>query len=418
MIITKRAVASVIATGAILMYSFVPPAFAATTLQITGNGSGSENKAEVSTQQETTVVQKNDANITNNVDAKAQTGDNQANDNTNGNVSIHTGSATSTVDVSNAANKNQADISNCGTCNGNTEVTISGNGSNSENKAELENKNQTSVYQDNNARINNKIYAEAETGENSANRNTGGDVGITTGSATTNVTVSNSANANSAKIGSGSGTGGTLSAIISGNGSGSENEIELDHEKSTTVVQDNNAHFTNNVDAEAQTGDNYANDNTNGSVAIHTGNASTTVGIDNMANFNAADVSCCLTDVMAKISGNGADSENKIEAELGNELSVFQGGKDKGDGNLANFANYVDPEAQTGDNGANRNTGPVKGDDQSITTGNVTDNVTIKNASNENLFGPGATTNLELPNGISLSLNFNLMDLLGFLHIG
>lgn len=408
MITNKKNVASLLVALVLLMYSFVPSVLASTTVEISGNGSYSNNDAKIDVQQDTTVVQKNDAKITNDIKSETETGDNNANDNTNGNVSINTGNASSTANTSTTVNLNKAKIDNCGTCNGDTSVKISGNGSDSKNDVKLDNKNTTEVFQDNKAHIDNKIKAETETGDNNANRNTGGDVSIRTGNATSNVSVSNQANANLISVGGGanSSSTGSLSAEISGNGSGSDNSIKLKADRSITVVQDNNAKINNDIDVEAETGENTADDNTGGVVEINTGAASVTVNVDNLANFNTADVDCCVVDTSVKISGNGSDSKNKIDADLDNDLSVFQGGKESS-GNDADIKNKLKSEAETGDNDANRNTDPT--DDPSITTGDASDSVTVSNTGNANLFGSDILDGTDLDVDFDLSALFDLL---------
>ena len=289
----QKKVATAIATGA-LLFNTALPAFADVTLEISGNGADTYNKAEVDVNQNRTVVQSNEANISNNVTATADTGDNDANRNTGGSVSVDTGNATTKVDVSNAANSNEAELE-C--CEADVDVLISGNGDNSTNKVELDINDPrhhrghddeflgTGIFQENEAKIDNDVTAKADTGDNDANRNTGGDVSVTTGDAKTTVDILNQANANSAKI-SGDGEGGSLSARILGNGADSYNKIELDYNKSVVVDQSNSARVENDVYAKADTGDNDANRNTGGTVSIDTGDAETKVGVDNMINFN------------------------------------------------------------------------------------------------------------------------------------
>ncbi|MBI4035757.1 hypothetical protein HY383_02320 [Candidatus Daviesbacteria bacterium] len=425
-----KKISSAIATLSLLFYSFAIPAFAQTvTLEVSGNGAGSENEVEVETTTETTVVQENNANIVNNIEAEAKTGDNEAEDNTGGDVSIETGDATTEVTVSNQANTNTADVS-CSNCTGDISATVSGNGSNSENEIEVENEQNTEVYQNNTAYITNNIEAEAKTGDNEAEDNTGGDVSITTGNADTSVTVSNLANANVASVGGG-GTQGALSAWITGNGSDSENEIELDLDRSVLLVQENRADIRNYIEAEAETGDNEAEDNTGGDVSIDTGDATTTVDVNNEANFNWADVECCLFDILAKISGNGSDSENEIEAEIENTLELFQEncGKDhveslfnSNNRHNCGIENDIEAEAETGDNDPDGNTGPAVLDPVEVTTGNAESTVEVNNSTGANIFSQGNATLQDglnsLFEGLNLDFNFsfNLEALLALLQ--
>ena len=63
----KRQIFSVLAAGSMLVSSSVP-AFASTTIELSGNGSNSYNTANVTTSSNTTVTQSNVASINNNVD--------------------------------------------------------------------------------------------------------------------------------------------------------------------------------------------------------------------------------------------------------------------------------------------------------------------------------------------------------------
>ncbi len=428
----KRKIASAIATLSLLLYSFAIPVFAqTTTLGISGNGSDSDNEVKAETKTETTVVQSNNANIENKIEAEANTGDNKAKDNTGGNTTIDTGNATTRVDVSNQANANTADV-NCPTCLGSVDATISGNGSDSKNEIKTEQKNKTEVYQTNNADIENDIEAKANTGDNEVEDNTGGNSEVRTGDAQASVTIGNLANANAASIGGGNNQG-SISALITGNGSDSKNKIDLEHEQSILLVQDNNADIENDIEAKANTGDNEVEDNTGGDVTVDTGNATTDVTVDNAVNFNWADISCCIFDVLAKISGNGSDSENKIEAEFENELQAFQNncGKDgistgpqglfmDGRGKCE-LENKIEAESETGNNDPEGNTGPIANDPVEVTTGDAEDGVTVDNSANVNIFGRNAddSSSMGLDNlldGLGLHFSFNLQALLALLQ--
>jgi hypothetical protein len=376
----QRKLTSAIATGA-LLFSTALPALGV-TIELSGNGVDSYNKADVELESETYVNQTNTANITNDVYAVSDSGNNDANRNTGGDVSIDTGSAGTLVNLDTTANSNVAEVDGC--CAPDVDVKISGNGDDSYNKVELdvnEDQKDPAIYvgQSNLANVSNYVDAYAKTGYNDAKSNTGGDVEILTGNALTGVDIKNLLNSNSAIVG-GEGGAPSISAQILGNGVDSYNKIDLDFEHEILVMQDNTANLTNDVFAKSVSGFNDANRNTGGGVSIDTGDAVTDVSIDNMANFNWADVDCgCVFDVWAKIAGNGDDSFNKIEADLEAESDLTQG-------NLANFRNPVDAFAKTGYNDARSNTGDP-GDDPSIFTGNATTVVDVSNEANTNLKG-------------------------------
>lgn len=436
---SKRLV-SAIAAVAMLLNSAAPAL--ATTLEISGNGD-SNNEINVDVDQETNVVQDNTANISNDVDVTANTGGNTASRNTGGDVLVDTGNSEADVTISNTANSNVADVECCES--GDVDVLISGNGDGSTNKVDLdvnqyEGKGEdpgsgTHIYQDNYAKVKNDVDVTANTGDNRASSNTGGDVLVFTGNAKIadeGVKIVNSVNSNSARVGGNAGgdEGPALSVRILGNGSDSKNTIDLDFDREVIVSQDNIARITNDVDVNALTGNNWVARNTGGTAIVDTGNAYADVMVDNMANFNWADVDCgCLMDILAKVHGNGDGSENKIRANLDDELVVFQDNDwscDKGYGwwwfwrkhGYKKPCNDVDATADTGNNAVNRNTAEGEGD-PAVVTGDSEVDVTVGNTGNSNVFGETPQMEIELPWWVGFNLNLSLdldwEDLLGLI---
>ena len=407
----QKAVASAVATG-VLLFNGLLPVFASTIL-ITGNGSDTKNEVVVGQNSTTAVTQSNTASVTNNINATSSTGKNDADDNTGGDVSIETGDAKTEVSVENTLNSNTAEVDCCGA--NDFDVEISGNGTYSDNKVELDiNKDQDSalvVEQANSAKVDNRVDAKAKTGGNDAEDNTGGSVSVKTGDATTSVTLGTMANTNSAKVGgAGTGQGGSLSAMITGNGSDTDNLIDLDLDSWMYLVQGNAAGVLNDVYAKSSTGGNDADDNTGGEVEIETGDAEATVEVDNAVNFNWADADCgcLLEDLLAKIAGNGTYSDNKIEADMDSGLLVEQE-------NEGGLNNELDAKAKTGYNDAEDNTG-TPGDDPSIQTGDAETEVVVENSGNSNVYGAGS--DWEMPEfDFNFNFSFNLGDLLEWLGL-
>ena len=411
----NKKLGTAIATGALLLNTFTPLAFAGTTIEISGNGAGSDNWANVSQNTTTAVNQSNNANVTNNVTSNAKTGGNDANFNTGGQVGIRTGNATVNTTVSNVLNSNSAEVDCCAT--GNTTVNITGNGANSNNGVQLNQGTTTAVNQGNNANVYNNVDEDAKTGGNDAYSNTGGDVTIMTGNAKVDANVSTTANVNAAHVGSSLGENNPSAAfVISGNGAGSDNYITAALAKLTAVNQTNNAYVNNDVDANAKTGGNDAGFNTGGDTAIVTGNATVNADVDNSVNFNFADVDCgCTWDVLAKIAGNGAEAgeddwwdwwntpDNIITLSLYSVQAV-------GQGNGANLNNdLTDLDAKTGYNDAESNTSEVDGD-PAIMTGNATVNSGVSNSGNVNTVGDfGPFDWPDFPSNVEFSFNFAAM---------
>lgn len=409
---TKK-LGTAIATVAILAQSYSGLAFAGTTINITNNAANTDNDAQVNITHNTSVNQTNDANFTNNVDGDAKTGGNDANQNNGGDVNIQTGNASVNATVINSANQNWANVDCCD--QGNTTVKIGKNAADSNNTANLDVDNKVDVDQDNDADFDNNIkYLDAETGGNDANQNNGGSVEIQTGNASVTVNVSNWANANSARVG-GDGDGASVSLWILENAANSDNDITVDLNATTDVNQDNNAYFDTNVDADAKTGGNDANQNNGGDVLIDTGDAAVDVTVDNLANFNWADVNCGCTfgegGLEVLVDNNAYGSDNNVNGD-------FDFDQDLDQDNDADFDNNVkNSEAKTGHNDANQNNGGEDGD-PSVETGDANVDVNVSNSANVNGIGGDEP---EWPTwnwgGLNISLSFDLSDILDALGL-
>jgi len=402
-----KKVAVAVASGALLAQSLVLPAFGEINVIVSGNGSDSDNTVDIEQSQNTTVNQSNYANISNDIYAKADSGDNSVDDSTGGDVEIDTGAASATVNVVNTVNSNEA-VVNCGGCAPDLTVEISGNGDGSDNNVWYDYNQEkgdsgTWVAQDNVAIVRNDVEVRADSGDNSVDDSTGGDVKIDTGEAKATATITTSLNANVAFVAGGN--GGALELKILGNGSDSDNEIDVELSANTTLFQNNFAKVLNDVYVKADSGDNSVDDSTGGSVEIDTGAATAGATVDTMANFNWAEVlDCCEFSGLIKIAGNGDESDNEVETELASSLFVTQDnvmsckgfhfpgqdlfsrwfpwwGRDKD-------CNDVEAIADSGDNSIDDSTGSFDGD-PTIDTGEATTEVDVENAGNSNVFSTG-----------------------------
>src|SRR3989344_6707187 len=75
-----------------------------------------------------------------------------------------------------------------------TSCEISGNGAHSHNSCRIRISRSVRIRQSNSSIIRNRVWVDVDTGGNRANNNTGGDVTITTGEATSSVTITNEVN--------------------------------------------------------------------------------------------------------------------------------------------------------------------------------------------------------------------------------
>jgi len=202
MTVNKKTIASAIATGVLLVNSVIP-AFAATTIDITGTGSSSVNSATIMQDQLTTVTQDNNASITNNVVITARTGANNISGNDQSNSLVVTGDALSRVALSNRANLNAADAEVQNSIE-TGRANINNNGFGSVSTAFFQMNDLNSLMQNNQTDLNNIVNIDQNTGFNevSGNQNSQGVSNMTTiltGSSVAEMKALNEANINISK---------------------------------------------------------------------------------------------------------------------------------------------------------------------------------------------------------------------------
>ena len=253
---------------------------------ITGNGDGSSNEITAEVVQETVVVQSNDANISNEVDASADTGGNEASQN-NGDVSIETGDIQAAVEIENSANTSVVDIGEC--CPDDTSVVVSNNGSGSSSNVNLSTSDTTNVQINQVANIDNSVSGAANTGENKAN-NKSGNVEIDTGSiyAISNI-INGPVNLHSVSVG---GDGISTQVKVSGNAADSINKVVSNLNFSNNVFVNNLFNLRNNINWDLNSGKNNANGNL-GDISIKTGDITLISLIENIGNIGKVNIEGC-----------------------------------------------------------------------------------------------------------------------------
>ena len=193
-IMTKLSVGFVSAT--LVMTVGAPVAFAE-TLEISGNGNGSDNTIIVKEPTITVVEQTNESLILTGAFSSASTGGNTANGNTGGDVTVTSGDAKATTKVTVTGSSNEATLPDpCGCEAQPPDVLISGNGNGSTNLVKVKKPTVTLVGQSNAQFVGTLAKSKAKTGWNTANGNTGGTTDVTSGDATsrTRVRVTGSTN--------------------------------------------------------------------------------------------------------------------------------------------------------------------------------------------------------------------------------
>lgn len=386
--INFKKITSAVTMSALLVSGATPMAMA----DITGNGAGSVNYVSSTSTNSTSTTQNNEASISYNISSTSSTGGNTANANTGGDVFMMTGNASNETDITTVANWNEAVVQNEGGSSVSS-PSIVGNGAGSENTAITTSDNTTTVDQRNRADVSYNVDANARTGNNEANRNTGStdpmvddDVVVVTGHAANSTDLRTAVNVNRAMVSGGHSSSAAQAdgGTISGNGAGSVNYLSTDYSNSVMLDQRNRADVSYDVESDAVTGNNEANANTGSELGIDTGNALNEVDVETWANYNFAVVSndSDLMAVEGKIVGNGADSMNTFLHTHTDELENDQTNRFDAE----EFS--IDSDSRTGGNEANRNTAGSE-DDPFIFTGHSASSVDLMTAVNTNLFGTG-----------------------------
>jgi hypothetical protein len=252
------------------------------------------------------------------------------------------------------------------------EVIVTGNNAGSENTVNVTQSNTTTVTQSNDAVITNNISSEANTGDNTATNNTGGETNISTGDINTSVSVVNSGNVSMAEVGP-CDCPSTDKSIITENAAGSINTINNTEFNYTSVSVTQTAIVTNNVVTASNTGNNTADFN-NGDVSIRTGNIRAAIGVLNgPLNISKVKVSSGGdVEHLLRIAGNGVSSMNAINNVEINGIVISAD-------NIASIINNITEALNTGGNSANYNNGDV-----AIQTGDIWSEIKVKNLANVN----------------------------------
>ena len=304
---------------------------------ITDNGSGSTNEVTITQTEETVVEQNNTANVSNDVGTEVDTGENTASFNNGNKTTIETGDGTANVSVENSMNSSVVDTGEC--CNSDTVVTVSGNGSGSQNTVTSITSNTNTTTVNNNASLSNNVKGTVNTGNNTATSNTG-NVSIKTGSITATQNIKNGP-INGAHVVSSS-QGGSTHILVADNGADSTTNIIYDNINNANVVINNIADIHNVVDWYLNTGNNDASWNL-GDVSIMTGDIESYLNIENgPINFAFADLNiggCCIVDDPS--DPGDPDDPSKPSDPGNNGRGSNNGGGSSVGGTVASIANGV-----------------------------------------------------------------------------
>ncbi|MDP2671264.1 MAG: hypothetical protein Q8P13_02265 [bacterium] len=418
-------------------------AAAAAAATNSNTGADSTNSASTTTNSDTSVNVDNTASLLNVTSGEANTGESSSDKNT-GDGSVVSGDAGLVANLSSDANKVSIGAMDPSICAISTCLAVSGEASNSntgagsENDASSESNSTTDVYIDNDLDVQNLTTLTANSGDNTADKNTG-DGSVVTGDADLTLTAINVGN--NVNVGAqvfnvmddqsgdlilnfddlqvlqtAAGTGQASSNDTTG--AESSNTASATSNTSNTYFIDNNGNLVNSTTLDANTGDNSASKNT-GDGTITTGDANVAVNVINFLNNTflggAGELLLGVVNVFGNLNGDivfnpppvgetstifspeslnaanlttGSDSANFADSSTNNSSTL-------GVNNTANVLNGINLNANTGDNTADKNTGT-----SSIQTGDVNANLKTATIANTTTAGSDGTLWLVLVNNL------------------
>ena len=400
-------------------------------------GADSTNNADTNIDNNSDTTINNDADVDNLVSVDSLTGDNSSDENT-GDGLVTTGNAG--INGSLETNANSVSLGSlecstgCDTINlSDLNSSNSQTGSGSENNSSTDINNGSSTGIDNIADFNNLALFDADSGSNSASKNTGNGI-ITTGDSEVVLTAINTAN--DVNVGyevfnvyddqtgdividyntmaPAAGSGGATSSNDT-TGAGSANNASSDLNNTNTILIDNLGNVINNYQVDANTGNNTADKNT-GDGQITTGDANVVFNLINLLNnvfLGPGQLLLGVVNIFGNLSGDivlqgldgnnlalpagtlsagnsttGADSLNNASSNATNNTDIALA-------NSAEILNNVTLNATTGDNDADKNTGSG-----SVSTGDVNAALKVTNVANTNTIGNGGTIWMVLVNNL------------------
>lgn len=166
--------------------------------EISDNGSSARSRIEAMRSRMTSYKQVSNFEAVNDVVVESNTGGNDANRNTGGDVSVSTGDVDTTVTILNHGSSNELLADDCGCEEDDVDVLISNNGERSRNYVKIKNRTRNERTQRSNFTPLNLLGMYGDTGYNRANSNTGSDsmVDVETGDVMTDVYIENMGGSN------------------------------------------------------------------------------------------------------------------------------------------------------------------------------------------------------------------------------
>lgn len=161
-----------------------------------------------------------------------------------------------------------------------TDITVSGNGYKSDNNIKIVNSCSSTVYQNNDTSVINDIVSLANTGNVTADKNTGGEVSVQTGDAVSVVTVNVVGGNNQAdNLGCCECKSESVAVDVKSNGSKSETDVIIKNKTLVKSSQKSGTSVLTSVYSKAKTGKVKAKSNTGSGVEVKTGDSASSVEI-------------------------------------------------------------------------------------------------------------------------------------------
>lgn len=171
-----------VATASLFLSSAI--SVLAVDVEVIGNGLNSDNTVTVTNKCSQSVKQKSDTTVSIGLTMTGNSGNNSANGNTGGAVSIKTGDVKNTAVIGVTGGDNTAEVPDCCCIDQNSQdsITVSGNGQGSNQDVTVKNKSKSRTKQKSKTTLGLSASITGKSGNNKTHNNTGAGAEVKTGS--------------------------------------------------------------------------------------------------------------------------------------------------------------------------------------------------------------------------------------------
>ncbi len=300
----KKSAGILLTCGSLFLMS-VTLVYGSISVDVSNNGSDSQNTVAITTTATSEINQSNNTVVSNNISQQASSGSNAIVQNAGSDTAkITTGTDTLKTAGSTAVNNSTIVATDC--CSSTQKISVSGNGSSSENTVNAITNSVSSTHVNQIALVNSAISQVGNSGDNHIISN-GGAAEIQTGTVVGFDTTKTNLNQTNFRFPLS--VTGDMTISVKDNAADSQNKISVNILNSFIFLKNDIADVNQRVYANLNSGRNYLSGNLN-DVLIRTGDVNSVISVDNSPiNTGSTEVLCC-EDGTPVNPGHGGSSDD------------------------------------------------------------------------------------------------------------